>query len=359
MTCAGVPIKRQSNIELLRIVAMFFIIAHHFVVNSGITDGFDPLHTNAKQLFLSFWGCGGKIGIIAFVSISGYFMCKSQLTLRRYMKILLEVIFYSICGYLFVCLVGYDSFSVKRLVYRALYLDVVYGANESFMPAFLWMYLLVPHFNVFLQHATSRGCYACLAVLFGLFSLCGTLQPGHGCFHWVAGLTYFYLIGAVIRLHPLKWMNDNRICLSLLGGSLVATFLSIVLALSMAHARGIPSLCGHHFVSGANVLAIANGVFVFLVFKNLKLGYMKSINLIASTCLGVLLIHANSNAMRQLLWRDIVRAPELMKLPLAQLIVVALSVPLAVFIVCSALDILRIKYVERPVLAWLFERKAC
>ena len=31
--------KRSSNIELLRIIAMYLIIAHHYVVNSGLTDG--------------------------------------------------------------------------------------------------------------------------------------------------------------------------------------------------------------------------------------------------------------------------------------------------------------------------------
>lgn len=30
-------ITRSSNIELLRIIMMIVIIAHHFVVNSGIT----------------------------------------------------------------------------------------------------------------------------------------------------------------------------------------------------------------------------------------------------------------------------------------------------------------------------------
>lgn len=30
--------KRQSNIELLRIIGMLLIVAHHYVVNSGIME---------------------------------------------------------------------------------------------------------------------------------------------------------------------------------------------------------------------------------------------------------------------------------------------------------------------------------
>ena len=34
-------IKRSSNIELLRIIMMIAIVAHHFVVNSGVTQLYD------------------------------------------------------------------------------------------------------------------------------------------------------------------------------------------------------------------------------------------------------------------------------------------------------------------------------
>lgn len=50
---------RQSNFELLRIVAMLIIIAHHYVVLSGITEFFDYDTLPANMLFLQFLGWGG------------------------------------------------------------------------------------------------------------------------------------------------------------------------------------------------------------------------------------------------------------------------------------------------------------
>lgn len=35
-------IKRQSNLELLRILAMFLIVAHHFAVHGGGKVSFPP-----------------------------------------------------------------------------------------------------------------------------------------------------------------------------------------------------------------------------------------------------------------------------------------------------------------------------
>lgn len=40
--------KRDSNIELFRIITMLVIVAHHFVVNSGLFDILGASGLNAK-----------------------------------------------------------------------------------------------------------------------------------------------------------------------------------------------------------------------------------------------------------------------------------------------------------------------
>ena len=71
---------RKSNIELLRIIGMLMIIAHHYVLNSGIIDAFEVGSTSMNYVFLTLWGMWGKTGINIFILISGYFMCTSSLT---------------------------------------------------------------------------------------------------------------------------------------------------------------------------------------------------------------------------------------------------------------------------------------
>ena len=94
---AGVSGKsRSSNLELLRIVAMLLIIAHHFVVNSGVTNCYDFSHITPNMVFLQLWGMWGKTAINVFVMISGYFMCTSKLTVKRFGKVYLEAKFYKI-----------------------------------------------------------------------------------------------------------------------------------------------------------------------------------------------------------------------------------------------------------------------
>ena len=72
---------RSSNIELLRILAMLMIVAHHYVVNSGLINSIEnqTIH-EIRDYILLLIGWGGKTGINCFVFITGWFMCKSQIS---------------------------------------------------------------------------------------------------------------------------------------------------------------------------------------------------------------------------------------------------------------------------------------
>ena len=53
--------NRDSNIELLRIIAMCLIIFHHMALNTGIVDGYT---INGNMIFGIIGGIGGKIGVV-------------------------------------------------------------------------------------------------------------------------------------------------------------------------------------------------------------------------------------------------------------------------------------------------------
>ena len=52
---------RSSNIELFRILSMLMIVAHHYVVNSGLINCIDAQSTlRFQDYFLLLFGWGGK-----------------------------------------------------------------------------------------------------------------------------------------------------------------------------------------------------------------------------------------------------------------------------------------------------------
>lgn len=62
---------RSSNIELLRIIAMFMVVLGHYYVKGGFPD--DSL-MNTSKLVMQFLGSWSKIAVDIFVIISGYFL---------------------------------------------------------------------------------------------------------------------------------------------------------------------------------------------------------------------------------------------------------------------------------------------
>lgn len=93
----GVEKIRNSSVELFRIISMLIIIAHHYVVNSGLLEVINESnHLEENDIFLLLFGWGGKTGINCFILVTGYYMCTSKITLKKYIKLLSERYFYAI-----------------------------------------------------------------------------------------------------------------------------------------------------------------------------------------------------------------------------------------------------------------------
>lgn len=90
---------------------MLLIVAHHYVVNSGLW--WNTIELQPSLVFVSgMWG--KKAGFNRFMLITGYFMCKSKNTFRKFLKLLLTVESYNIIINLSFVLLGYTSFKLKE-----------------------------------------------------------------------------------------------------------------------------------------------------------------------------------------------------------------------------------------------------
>ena len=93
---SSVAARRQSNLELYRIIVMLLIVAHHYVVNSGVIDLLLADPSAPRSIYYLLLGAWGKIGINCFVCITAWFMCKSRISAQKFLKLLVQVYFYRI-----------------------------------------------------------------------------------------------------------------------------------------------------------------------------------------------------------------------------------------------------------------------
>ena len=97
------------------------------------------------------------------------------------------------------------------------------------------------------------------------------------------------------------------------------------------------------------LLPLLTGMMAFVVFKKMRLRYIAIVNIFGGATFGIFLIHTCGDTMRRWLWRDFLHNVEMYSSP--WLAVHAIGGVLAIFIVCAAIDRLRIRFIEPPIMA--------
>lgn len=337
--------KRDSNLELLRIILMFLIIAHHYVVNSGLTDADGPIANNLlspKSMGLLIYGAWGKVAINCFVLITGYFTCKMNIPARKFFKLLFEVLFYNIIiGTIFI-ICGYTQPSISAIVEMFFPFTQI---AKNFTGTYLLFFLCLPFLNILVHNMTEKQHFSLLITLGFIYVFLGTIPYIVINFNYVTWFSVIYLIAAFIRLYPKEIYSNRKFWGRMLVFSLALSICSIVVCTSLGVIAG-PGYW-YIFVTDCNTfLAVATSICFFMYFKNLDIVYNSFINTVASTTFGVFLIHTNTRDLVKWLWIDTFKNTQLYSSPWLPLH--ALGSVLVVFVLCSFIDYLRIQLIEKP-----------
>ena len=333
--------ERNSNLELYRIIVMLLIVAHHYVVNSGLVSIIDSAPYNADSVFYYLFGMWGKTGINCFVMITGWFMCKSRITLRKYLKLIFEVIFYNVVINAIFAISGYASFSLIDWFWI---LWPVHNIASDFVTCFLLFYLCIPFLNILIRHLDKKMHQWLILLMLFIYTIMGTSYKYQVSMNYVSWFSVLFLIASYLRFYnttykgkELKWGVMTVI-------SMIVSMTTVVAIpyVSVWIGKPIPY---HFFVADSNhLMAVITAVCSFMYFKDVKLKNSRIINTIAASTFGVLLIHANSNTMRKWLWQDILDNEG--QYGTSTFVLHAVGSVVVVFVVCIIIDYIRIRIIE-------------
>lgn len=198
---------RNSNLELYRIIVMLLIVSHHYVVNSGLLGVMEEAPLSLNSIFFYLFGAWGKTGINCFLMITGYFMCKSQITWRKFLKLLLEVEFYNLMIYAIFVLSGYEMFSLQECVKSIVPMRNI---TDGFTSCFLVFYLCIPFLNI-LAHNMDRKQHGLLILLCLFIYTVHVTVPGMSVsMNYVSWFCTLYFIASYIRLYMSQRLNDVK-----------------------------------------------------------------------------------------------------------------------------------------------------
>lgn len=297
------PKRRNSSLELLRIICILLILANHYSVLGGIpARGWRELTWG--YFFVQSIGMFGRTACSVFVLITGYYLSTGVKPghWKKVVPLVAEAVFYSSAAFLVLCALGFRAFSLKGLL---LALVPFIGGNIWFVTNYIVFWFAIPFLNPMI-HALSRRQHEGLLAFFGLFwCILPTFATKAVSFGWTFGeLDFFlvmYLVGAYLRRfapHE-RWRNSWN------GFSALFCFVLMVLSVAAMDLLGLwlrkDALVSHavHFLSFYSVLSVPLAVSVFCFFSQLSFSN-RIVDRTAKSVLGIYLLHMQ---LTHLVWQ--------------------------------------------------------
>ena len=346
--------QRNSNLEILRILSMVFIVSCHFA-SCGF-ENYNLVISNPNNYIIYFLDLFGKVGVNVFILISAYFMINSKFTLKKLLVLGGGVYFYSIILALIMLVlvptIPITQFNVLRTVFAI-------SHGYWFINCYIALMLFSPFLNKFIKGLSKNTLLKLLFLLIIIWSIYPTFTGaslmygdsfGYGYMVWFIVL---YFIGGFIRLHlDIKHFSSKKLFVLLIAsiillylGSAIIGQLAILFNIKTFVYGGTTAFIPYEFFTRENrFFALTTSLALFLIFLKRKEFSNKYINYFAGSTLGVYLIH-NNVFVWEYLWKSLINVSSYYYSPI--LWIVAIISIVGVYLVCTGIDIIRRETVEK------------
>lgn len=288
--------ERKSNFELLRIVSMFLIVLSHSVYYG--CQLVEQSFTNI--VFLNVLRSGGKIGVNTFIFITGYFMINSNFKLKKLINLIIKTLIFSLLG-IGIAIIMHIDVGIKNVIISLLPITFeIYW----FMTAYILLYILSPYINIGIESLSKEKHLKLLIILTGLWVVLATLTTSEYGMNNLLWFVYIYLIGAFIRRYEkeidVKKVKKilSRLALLMFGFLII----SIVIITKISEKYTMLQDYINYFAGINRIPTVVISIYLFVLFLEMDI-YSKNINKLATSCLGVYLLHENI-FIRDIIWNS-------------------------------------------------------
>ncbi len=323
---------RKSNFECIRIAAMLLICLHHVSLNCPWPEG-----DAAKEVVLLVMQFGGKLGVDLFILITGYMSIKSRFRIRSLLRVVLQTWFYTVAILLLFFL--FDPGDIRSLK----------GVLKSFVPTTSCLYWFVtfyvglvvisPFLNALVAGLGRNGTKKLLMVLFVLLSVIPTFTRLTFVLNNLAWFSFLYLLAGYMKIWGGGVWSGRKVLL----WTCIPTIVIIAVGIVTSLATGSRS---HPLATAESVFMVAVAIGCFKWFVQLDLGVNKIINTIASGSFAVYLLSTNWLSGNWL-WTHLTFVYESGPF---MLLVMGICMSIGIYLFCAAIDLVRQRLVEGPIM---------
>lgn len=326
--------KRESNFEILRIVAMIMIILHHIVVHSGFKDA--NINNLINEFWLYFILMGGKIGVNIFVLISGYFLINSEkIKITKILKLWGQIAFTSVIIYIIFTSFGLQEFKLKTFIKTFF---PILTEDWWFATTYFILYVISPFLNILLKSIDKDNYKKMLCVMLGCWCVIPTLLRREFQGNSIVWFVILYSVAGYVRLHGDNWKINYKQCIVL---STIITMITYIIVMTMFFVNFENSF---YFYEMHTVFIFLISFLLFLAFKKMNIKYNKIVNKLAATTFGIYLVHDN-DYVRAFVYGDLFKVKSFQENNI--LIGYTILVCIIIFIACALIELIRSSTIEK------------
>ncbi len=333
--------NRNANVDLSRILATIFVVTLHVMGEGGILQ---KLSSDTASYWIGwFIEICAYCAINIFVLISGYVMVSKPIKAKSIISLWLQVLFCSVSLTFLSFLLFPETRTIKNLIFSFV---PVLSNQWWYISSYFVLFFFIPILNSAIHNLPQKTVKKILLLF--LFGSCASrcvypvdafvLNEGYSAI-W---LIFIYLIGAYIRKYDLQEKITATKSLLLFLAMTLLTFLSRAglhfgTKLLLGQERFVNIL-----VSYTSISVVFSAIFIFMFCLNIRINDVskKIIGLFAPTTLSVYLIHTHPLVFSYIMKDTFVSFAHM---PLLIMLLCIFASILTIFLLCSAVDLLRIQ----------------
>lgn len=318
---------RESNFELLRIIAMLMVISVHYIRYGGFLKGTEVFSMNfyLSNLIQSF----STFSVPLYIVISAYFMCDKDFKLRKIINIWLQVTFYTIAIFLILYFLGIIDFNIINFI--KCFMPIITN-QYGFVTSYIILLILSPFLNKVINRFDKEELKCLVYTITIIFIILGSGIPMNVVTSSYVGLLIvIYFISAYIKRYVNINNNHKKFILVYIFSAL-----SIFMGRMIMYKLGVGAYADVFLAYNSTFVMLGTiGLFMYIRSISIK---SKLINNISKLTFGVYLIHDN-NYIRPILYSRILNTSKYYNSK--YFLAIAIVTIILIFIICAFIEYIR------------------
>ena len=293
--------KRDANIELLRIVAMFMVITLHCLGHGLLVDNSSV--GTANSIIIKFLDTFSRTANAIFIIITGYYYINKQFDIKKILILWGKTLLYSILFFTVFKILG-----KAPSVFQAFF--PILAGQYWFITAYISLFLIMPVLNLIMNKLTQKQSKYLLIVLLIIYGVIRTIFNPSDIFNGAfAQMTVVYMLGAYIRKYVTIQPKKQYFIKYVLMAVIITILYVLLNALTIILPKNEEVLIiifrtislSRDYIT---IFYVYMTVLIFMKFKTMQIKsniLSKIITFISPSVFSIYIIHENVN-IRDTMW---------------------------------------------------------